>query len=80
MVCISCGTRFWPTRCPACWRRYWATRVVVPESDPDPLPLEEPLEAVLLPLEQRGMLIVTIDRNGGRTVRLLPPRARAHSP
>jgi len=35
------------------------------ERDPDPLPLEELLEDVLMDVEQRGRLIITIDRTGG---------------
>jgi len=77
MTCINCGASFGPSRCPACWRKFWAAQSV--EGFNDPLPLEEPLEAVLMPLEQRGRLVITIDRAGGRTVRLLPPRARAHN-
>jgi len=50
------------------------------ERDPDPLPLEEPLEAILMDVEQRERLVVTIDRAGDRSVRLLLPRACALPP
>jgi len=71
--------RSWPTWCLACWRKYWAARSEN-ERDSDPLPLEEFLEVVLMDMEQRRRLIITIDRAGGRSVRLLPPGARALAP
>jgi len=39
--------------------------------------LVESLDAVLMDIEQHGRLIIIIRRTGSRTVRLLPPRARA---
>jgi len=43
-----------------------------------PHPLES-VDAFLMDIEQRKRLIITVHRTGGRTVRLLPPRARALS-
>jgi len=37
----------------------------------------ESLESVLMEIEQRGQLLITVYRSGGRVVRLLPPYARA---
>jgi len=47
--------------------------------DPDPLPLEEPLEAVLMDMEQRGRLIITVDRAGvGWCIYSLPVLVHLH--
>jgi len=76
MYCSSCNIYSWSTRCPACWR---GSGSGVPERDPKPRPLveTEPLDSVLV--EQRGRLVITIYRTGGRSVHLLPPCARVQA-
>jgi len=74
--CELCNLSFWATKCPACWRGL-SSELSDHEEKPQLLAEMTDLEAVLMDVEQRGCLLITVFRNGGKVVRLLPPRARA---
>jgi len=72
MYCAMCNVVFQAARCPVCWREQ---DMGSPRQD-RPQPVES-LDAVLMDIEQRGRLIITIHRTGGKTVHLLSLRACA---
>jgi len=71
--CELCKVKFRVGKCPVCFPL--SGLGVLPEDQG--LPPGESLESVLMDIEQRGRLLITVYRSGGRVVRLLPPYARA---
>jgi len=71
MQCTFCNTIFCAAKCPACGRDLGSA---VSRGDQGPRSWES-VDSVIMDYEQRGLLIVTIFRDGGeRLVHLLPPR------
>jgi len=70
MRCAECSVIFGAAKCPVCGR--------VPISSPgvpgseEFHPAGETLDALLMDVEQRGLLIITVFRDGSRRVHLLP--------
>jgi len=74
MICMVCHLRYWASECSACFRGLSLGATYLEEKSQSLV--ERNLDAVLMDVEQRGRLVITVFRDGGRVVRLLPPCAQ----
>jgi len=73
MRCAGCNLVSEVSRCLVCGRALVPSEVLKSEGSPP----AESLDAVLMDVEQRGLLIITIFSDGSRVMHLLPPYDRA---